>query len=174
MGLGNISAGVQSFGEIMGGTIQTVADLNKQMVDASESFDQGSSRIRAIEGRFGELGIRMGMSFKETQKFNEEFMKIMSSSDMDFFIHPAEIGAVTEALMEQAISFEELAESINTSMGAMSKQESVILLSKATGESYSSIVRTITDSMRELGMTFEASVEQYGICLLYTSDAADE
>ena len=163
MGLGNISAGVQSFGEIMGGTIQTVADLNKQMVDASESFDQGSSRIRAIEGRFGELGIRMGMSFKETQKFNEEFMKIMSSSDEDFFIHPAEIGAVTEALMEQAISFEELTESINTSMGAMSKQESVILLSKATGESYSTIVRNITDSMRELGMSFEASVEQYGI-----------
>ena len=144
-------------------SMKILGAFNEEMFKVVGSFDQSSEEIRRMEMNFGSLGTRMGMTFEETQKFTREFQKLQAFSNEDFFIEPKEIEAATVALGRQSISFEELAKSVDIAGMSMSKQEAVLMTSRAAGEDLRETTRFIGDSMMKSGMSFENAIKQYGV-----------
>lgn len=153
----------QIVGTVMSESVMAIADLSRDMTQVTDGFDQMSRPIREIRQAFADLGMTMGMSFEETRSYADQFAQMFSGTRPEFFINPDDIKEVTVELARQSIGFSELTESINTTVGSMQKQEAIVMLARSTGESFSETVSTISDGMMTLGMSFEASLAQYGL-----------
>ena len=154
---------VQDFAQGIAASMDTAIKTTEALDKSTRHADQFSGAIRVLEREFGQLGVGMGMSFENTQRFTEQFAKIMSYTRPEFFILPAEIEAVTAELASQGVAFEELTQQVDTTVGSMSRMESVVMLARAAGEDYTTTTKTIGKSMMNLGMSFESSIEQYGM-----------
>ena len=145
------------------GALSTVTQGVKEFDDASKESDQFSKAIRDLEMQFGMLGVGMGMSFEKTKAFTQEFAKVMSFTRPDFFIAPQEIQETTALLASQGVAFNDLTKQIDTTAGAMSRQEAAIMVARISGESLNTTTKTIGGSMMNLGMSFESAISQYGM-----------